>query len=56
MSRFTHANRHCADHPYATLQRESTETLMEEILRNDENSEDVNQWLQRSVLNNYVIT
>ena len=20
-SRFTHANRHCADHPYATLQR-----------------------------------
>ncbi|XP_071799624.1 zinc finger protein 367-like [Asterias amurensis] len=49
VSRFTHANRHCADHPYATLQRESNETLMEEILRNDENSEDVNLWLQRYV-------
>ncbi|XP_022107674.1 zinc finger protein 367-like [Acanthaster planci] len=50
-SRFTHANRHCPDHPYLTLQRESTETLLEEILSNDENSEDVNRWLQRYVEN-----
>ena len=53
-SRFTHANRHCPDHPYITLRRESTETLLDEILHNDENSEDVNMWLQRSGFNSYL--
>lgn len=46
-SRFTHANRHCPEHPYAGLRRETTQVQVEEAIKTDENSEEVAVWLQR---------
>ncbi|XP_072172728.1 zinc finger protein 367-like [Diadema setosum] len=46
-TRFTHANRHCAEHPYASLRRETTQVSVNEVTRSDENSEEVASWLQK---------
>ncbi|XP_041475765.1 zinc finger protein 367-like [Lytechinus variegatus] len=46
-SRFTHANRHCPEHPYAGLRRETTQVQVDEVIRTDENSEEVAEWLQK---------
>ncbi|KDR13961.1 hypothetical protein L798_11919, partial [Zootermopsis nevadensis] len=44
--RFTHANRHCPDHPLATLQR-SDDFVLRPVASNPEQSSDVLRWLER---------
>ncbi|XP_067678762.1 zinc finger protein 367-like [Haliotis asinina] len=44
-SRFTHANRHCPDHPYASLQRVETDITSSPTFKS--NSYEVQQWLIR---------
>ncbi|XP_066995500.2 zinc finger protein 367 [Anabrus simplex] len=44
--RFTHANRHCPDHPYATLHR-SDDFVLRPVASNPEQSSDVLRWLER---------
>ncbi|KAL3869377.1 hypothetical protein ACJMK2_042062 [Sinanodonta woodiana] len=45
-SRFAHANRHCPEHPYATLDRKSTNVDVNEKVRKDTNMS-VSKWLLR---------
>ncbi|KAI8509753.1 zinc finger protein 367-like [Branchiostoma floridae x Branchiostoma belcheri] len=47
-SRFTHANRHCAEHPYAGLRREQTPTLDLKV-KDAENNKAVAEWLARYI-------
>ncbi|XP_053984424.1 uncharacterized protein LOC128889354 isoform X2 [Hylaeus anthracinus] len=44
--RFTHANRHCPDHPYATLTR-SDDFVLKPVSENTELPHDVTKWLER---------
>ncbi|XP_063990962.1 uncharacterized protein LOC135169684 [Diachasmimorpha longicaudata] len=44
--RFTHANRHCPDHPYATLTR-SDDFVLKPVSGNTELPHDVTRWLER---------
>ena len=44
--RFTHANRHCPDHPYATLTR-SDDFVLKPVSENSELSHEVARWLER---------
>ncbi|XP_015599869.1 zinc finger protein 236 [Cephus cinctus] len=44
--RFTHANRHCPDHPYATLTR-SDDFVLKPVSGNTELPHDVARWLER---------
>lgn len=44
-SRFTHANRHCPDHPFASLRR-CHELALQPLLNQAENSPDVLRWLE----------
>ncbi|XP_076249422.1 uncharacterized protein LOC143188837 [Calliopsis andreniformis] len=44
--RFTHANRHCPDHPYATLTR-SDDFVLKPVSENTELPHDVSRWLER---------
>lgn len=44
--RFTHANRHCPDHPYATLTR-SDDFVLKPVSGNTEFPPDVTRWLER---------
>ncbi|KAK0084479.1 hypothetical protein PV325_006959 [Microctonus aethiopoides] len=44
--RFTHANRHCPDHPYATLTR-SDDFVLKPVSGNTEMPHDVTRWLER---------
>ncbi|KOC65263.1 Zinc finger protein 367 [Habropoda laboriosa] len=44
--RFTHANRHCPDHPYATLTR-SDDFVLKPVSENTELPHDVTRWLER---------
>ncbi|XP_043494002.1 regulatory protein MIG1-like [Polistes fuscatus] len=44
--RFTHANRHCPEHPYATLTR-SDDFMLKPISENTELSNEVTRWLER---------
>lgn len=44
--RFTHANRHCPEHPYATLTR-SDDFVLKPVSENTELSHDVTRWLER---------
>lgn len=44
--RFTHANRHCPDHPYATLTR-SDDFVLKPVTGNTELPHDVTRWLER---------
>ncbi|XP_012278118.1 uncharacterized protein LOC105698440 [Orussus abietinus] len=44
--RFTHANRHCPDHPYATLTR-SDDFVLKPVSGNTELSHDIARWLER---------
>lgn len=44
--RFTHANRHCPDHPYATLTR-SDDFVLKPLSGNTELPHDVTRWLER---------
>ena len=44
--RFTHANRHCPDHPLATLRR-SDDFVLRPVASNPEQSSDVLRWLER---------
>lgn len=44
--RFTHANRHCPDHPYATLTR-SDDFVLKPVSENSELSQEVARWLER---------
>lgn len=44
--RFTHANRHCPDHPYATLTR-SDDFVLKPVSGNSELSHEVTRWLER---------
>ncbi|XP_025110520.1 zinc finger protein 367-like isoform X2 [Pomacea canaliculata] len=47
-SRFTHANRHCSDHPYASLQRVETQVSMEpESFWENSDKSEVLTWLQK---------
>ncbi|XP_070563854.1 zinc finger protein 367-like [Ptychodera flava] len=47
-SRFTHANRHCPDHPFARLKREFTEpSVSSSFGKNENENKDVNEWLMR---------
>lgn len=47
-SRFTHANRHCSDHPCATLVRVGPEVSIKDLiaLREQETNSEVREWLQ----------
>jgi CRISPR/Cas system-associated protein endoribonuclease Cas2 len=45
-SRFTHANRHCAQHPSAGLRREDSSTAILQLITEDTRP-DVAQWLRR---------
>ncbi|CAN8004009.1 unnamed protein product [Ixodes hexagonus] len=45
--RFTHANRHCPDHPYALLQRDNGSTLQLEGADSENRSEAVLRWLKK---------
>ena len=46
-SRFTHANRHCSDHPYASLRRCLGELALQPVTNHaPENSPDVLNWLE----------
>lgn len=44
--RFTHANRHCPEHPYATLTR-SDDFVLKPVSDNTELPHDVTRWLER---------
>ncbi|KAI4481145.1 hypothetical protein M0804_009771 [Polistes exclamans] len=44
--RFTHANRHCPEHPYATLSR-SDDNSLNSVPENTELSNEVARWLER---------
>ncbi|XP_011307144.1 asparagine-rich zinc finger protein AZF1-like [Fopius arisanus] len=44
--RFTHANRHCPDHPYATLTR-SDDFVLKPVSGNTDLPHDVTRWLER---------
>ena len=46
-SRFTHANRHCSEHPYATLVRIKIEGSIKDLilLREQESNNAVREWL-----------
>lgn len=44
--RFTHANRHCPEHPYATLTR-SDDFVLKPVSENTELPHDVTRWLER---------
>merc|ERR1712071_54767 len=44
-SRFTHANRHCSDHPFASLRR-CHELALQPIISQAENSPEVLSWLE----------
>ncbi|XP_015510303.1 uncharacterized protein LOC107217320 isoform X1 [Neodiprion lecontei] len=44
--RFTHANRHCPDHPYATLTR-SDDFVLKPVTGNTDLPHDVTRWLER---------
>ncbi|XP_033329529.2 uncharacterized protein LOC117222122 [Megalopta genalis] len=44
--RFTHANRHCPDHPYATLTR-SDDFVLKPVSENTDLPHDVTKWLER---------
>lgn len=44
--RFTHSNRHCPDHPYATLTR-SDDFVLKPVSENTELPHDVTRWLER---------
>ncbi|XP_078039275.1 uncharacterized protein LOC144471270 [Augochlora pura] len=44
--RFTHANRHCPDHPYATLTR-SDDFVLKPVSENTDLPHDVTRWLER---------
>ncbi|KAL7297993.1 hypothetical protein TKK_0009003 [Trichogramma kaykai] len=44
--RFTHANRHCPDHPYATLTR-SDDFVLKPVSGNTEIPHEVTRWLER---------
>ena len=44
--RFTHANRHCPDHPYANLTR-SDDFVLKPVSENSELSNEVARWLER---------
>jgi uncharacterized Zn-finger protein len=46
--RFTHANRHCPNHPHAALRR-SKEIVLQPTLTGTENKEEVMAWLERCV-------
>ncbi|GAB6026562.1 hypothetical protein CHUAL_012978 [Chamberlinius hualienensis] len=47
-SRFAHANRHCSQHPYQSLQRVHEETDKQQSTKKlSENSEDIHKWLQK---------
>jgi hypothetical protein len=46
--RFTHANRHCSDHPLATLRR-SDDFVLRPVASNPEQSSDVLRWLERYI-------
>lgn len=51
-SRFTHANRHCSDHPFASLRRLPNHTLLQDrlsLLRSSTNH-GVTEWLARHCL------
>ena len=47
-SRFTHANRHCSDHPHASLRR-CHELALQPLLSQAENSPDILRWLEKYV-------
>lgn len=51
-SRFTHANRHCSDHPCATLVRVGPEVSIKDLiaLREQETSSEVREWLQIQII------
>ena len=51
-SRFTHANRHCVDHPFASLRR--CHELCLQSLQPSENSPEVLRWLERLVYINFL--
>lgn len=53
-SRFTHANRHCADHPNASLRR-CHELALQPLLSQAENSPDVLRWLEKYVLTHFLL-
>lgn len=44
--RFTHANRHCPDHPYATLTR-SDDFVLKPVSENTDVPHDVTRWFER---------
>jgi len=44
-SRFTHANRHCSDHPFASLRR-CHELALQPVISQAENSPEVLNWLE----------
>ncbi|XP_011141887.1 uncharacterized protein LOC105184669 [Harpegnathos saltator] len=44
--RFTHANRHCPEHPYATLTR-SDDFVLKPVSENTDLPHDVTRWLER---------
>ncbi|XP_002740975.1 zinc finger protein 367 [Saccoglossus kowalevskii] len=46
-SRFTHANRHCPDHPFARLKREFKESNHASLSQQNENNEEVAEWINR---------
>lgn len=47
--RFTHANRHCPDHPHGSLQRVSAKVAVEDLekMRDAESNDDVRDWLDK---------
>lgn len=47
--RFTHANRHCPDHPNGSLQRVSSKIAVEDLekMRDAESNPEVRDWLDR---------
>ncbi|XP_061181769.1 zinc finger protein 367-like [Saccostrea echinata] len=51
-SRFTHANRHCSDHPYATLVRVGIEVSIKDLiaLREQETNTEVREWLEIQII------
>ncbi|KAK3090262.1 hypothetical protein FSP39_010495 [Pinctada imbricata] len=50
-SRFTHANRHCAEHPYATLVRIKLDGSLQDLmaLRDQETNNAVREWLDLQI-------
>ncbi|XP_063415846.1 zinc finger protein 148-like [Mytilus trossulus] len=51
LMRFTHANRHCPDHPHASLQRISAKIAIEDLekMRDAEANCDIRDWLDRQI-------